>query len=194
MLATKITNHTAQAQARLMYQYQGQPRIEGLLKAFVDQIQDLEDVIFSLDDGQSVLGSIGKQLDGIGQIVGIERNGLDDTSYLLFILGKIGENTSDTTITKVHDIYALLLNSNIVQVQDLPPAEVGLSGGGSIDPSLSAIVHALIQGSLGAGIDLGFLVTFDPEEAFAFDGSAGTALGFGDVNDPLAGGEFAQVI
>jgi hypothetical protein len=194
MLATKITTHVQDALARFMQQYKGRPRFAAYVSALVDQIQDLENAYFDLDFGRSVYGSVGVQLDLLGTLVGISRNGLPDSEYILFILGKIGEDTSDTTIDKVAAVYGILLNSPITQEQDLYPAGVGLATGSDIDQSLVQIVWEMVQNSLGAGIRLEFLEVFDPVDAFAFAGSAGTALGFGDDLNPLTGGKFGRLL
>jgi hypothetical protein len=191
MLAPIIDNHVQQALNRLLQQYKGKPRIAALFTALVNQIQDLEDAVYSLNEGRSVYGSVGEQLDLLGTLVGIRRNGLSDDQYRLFILGKIGENTSDTTSDKIAAIYGILLGGAIVQEQDLYPAGVGLLAGGDIDESLWQTVWSMVQLSLGAGIRLEFLGLYNPENPFSFDEDGD---GFGDALDLDAGGEFGYLI
>lgn len=194
MLTTKITTHVIDCLNRLMEQYKNQPNFAAILTAFVDQIQDLENAIFDLDAGRQLYNAVGVQLDQLGTLVGISRNGLDDAQYLLFILGKIGENFSDGTISRTTAIYQILLNATQAMEQDLYPAGAGFAAGGTIDQSLVGIVWNMVQQSLGAGIRLEFLETFDPNEAFAFDGDPAHTLGWGDATDASVGGKFATLL
>lgn len=192
-MATQITTHVVDALDRLLEQYKGKASIESIITVLGERSQGLEDVTFSLLEGQEIYSAVGVQLDLLGTIVDIARNGLGDDGYRLLILGKIGENSSDGTASKVAQVFAILMNSNLVQEQDLFPAGVGLSGAGEVDDSLLTLVWNLIQASLGAGIRLEFLSCFDEDEAFAFDGPAGTGLGFDDLTDPGLGGMFASL-
>lgn len=194
MLATLITTHVNDAIARLLYQYKDSDRLKYILTAFSEQIQELEQAIFDLDAGRQIYNAEGEQLDLLGEIVGIERNGLEDDQYRLFILGKIGENFTDASIGRTAAVYAVLLGSDIVQEQDLYPAGAGYAAGGTLDDSLVSIVWMMVQRSLGAAIRLEFLELFDEEQGFAFDGPAGTGLGFGDATDAGAGGTFAYLL
>lgn len=192
-MATQITTHVQDALDRLLEQYKGKANIEGIIEVLGERSQGLEDVVFSMIEGQEIYSAIGVQLDLLGTIVDIARNGLNDDAYRLLILGKIGENSSDATASKVAQVFAILMNSDIVQEQDLYPAGVGFSGAGDIDESLLTLVWNLVQASLGAGIRLEFLSCFDEDEAFAFEGPAGTGLGFDDLTDPGFGGMFASL-
>jgi hypothetical protein len=178
----------------MMEQYKNRPNFVALITTFVTQIQNLENAIFSIDYGRSIAGAVGVQLDLLGTIVDEARNGLSDTEYRLFLLGKIGENSSNATADNVSQVLANLLGSNQVQEQDLYPAGVGLLGAGSLDPSLINLVYSLVQGSLAAGVRLEFLETYDPSQAFAFAGLYDDALGFGDYTDTSVGGMFAGLL
>jgi len=131
MLTTKINNHTEAALARLLQQYKGQPQLASLITGFVDQFQDLEDAIYSLDEGRQLAFAYGKQLDGIGELVGIQRNGLSDLEYLIFILGTIAENFSNTTLPTILNIANTIFEPAVLTLKEMFPAEVGIGIGGS---------------------------------------------------------------
>lgn len=195
MIATYIPNHVQLALNRLMAQYRDKPRIAAVITSFVQQLQDLEDATFPLDSGRSIFTAVGVQLDLLGTIVDLPRNGLDDDAYRLFLLGRIAENTSDATIDRVIQVYGLLLNSDIVNEQELYPGAVGLMGASpGVDPVLVPIIRSLVQLTLAAGVRLDFLGIFDETDAFAFAGGGGVALGFGDVTDLSVGGKFATLL
>lgn len=197
MIVTKITTHVTDAQARLLQQYKGKPRIQGLLQALVNQIQDLEDSTFAIDAGRQLINAQGIQLDGIGQIVGINRNGLSDAVYLLFIYGKIGENFSDGTIPALLTIIQNLFRAASLIFQDVYPAGVSVQVLGTpLDPSLYSLAISLVKSSLGAGIKLTFIGGSPTTDVFRFDGPGvvGTLNGFGSTLDPTIGGKFVGII
>jgi len=196
LLATQITNHVQAALNRLLQQYKGQPNLAALITAFVDQIQDLEDAVFSLDAGRQLANAVGAQLDGIGQLVGANRNGLSDAEFLLEILGTIASNTSDTTIAKVAAITYIFFNPDSVILDEIFPAAIGLQlGSPTIDPNLFDIAISLLQNALGAGIGIGYVSTYVQDESFCTLGCPAGGKGFTRVGDPPGtGGIFARVV
>lgn len=194
MLVTQISNHVQAALDRLMQQYKGRPRIQALITALVQQIQDFEDAAFPVDEGRQLAHAEGVQLDGIGAIVGLQRNGLSDAAYLLFLYGKIAENTSDTTIQRILTIVALTFNPEEALLYEYFPAAIGIAMSGvTLDPIYYEIAGAIIQGALGAGIGLAYLEIFDTENAFTV-GPSSTGGGFGDALNPAVGGKLAAII
>jgi hypothetical protein len=222
MLATQITTHVADALARFMQQYAGVPTqyalklisdgstidvtaLGALESVLVDQIQILEDAIFSIDGGRQLFNgtdfpAVGAQLDTIGEVVGIARNGLPDAEYLVFILGTIAENFSDTTRLTITTIATLLFQISTLIYLDLYPAEVALEIPVStpLDPSLFYSVAVAIQNALGGGIGLGFIATYpDTTPTFRFgdlnNPSVGSG-GFGDLTNPALGGGIGNLI
>lgn len=217
MLATRITTHVLDAMNRRMQQYKAVPaqytmalpntggEIETshhgmIIAVLADGIQALEDAIFALDRGRQLFDgttfpAIGSQLDRIGELVGISRNGLPDADYLVFILGTIAKNTSDSTITAVVNIASLLFEVPTIIAFELFPAEMAfqIPDSSPLDSSLFLIVAGIIQSALGAGIGLGFISTFPAVSAFRFSSVGGLPIGggFGDLNDASIGGGFA---
>lgn len=192
-MANKITTHVQDSIERLLEQYRGKPRIEGLLTSFVEQIQDLEDVIHKLPEDLTIATAIGIQLDLIGTIVVQDRLGFSDDIYRSLLQAKIGENVSKSTPEDVMDVVQLLINPTLIHFQEYFPAGYGLAIDKEIDPTLIDFFYERIERVDPAGVRLESLVCFDPDEAFAFDGGPGTALGFGDVTDLNVGGVFAKI-
>lgn len=217
MLATEITTHIADALARMLQQYKAIPpqfnlpitsvpnttipvsRFSSLIVVNADQFQDLENATFSLDAGRQLFNgtiypAVGAQLDGIGELVGISRNGLIDAEYLVFILGTIAENYSDTTIAAVTNVVTLLFQVSTVISLEFFPAEMAfeLPKSSPLQAFLYPIVSNIVQKTLGAGIGLGFLALY-PTLPFQFTYVGGPKVGggFGSTLDPSAGGGFA---
>jgi len=200
MLATNITTHVQDALNRLLEQYKNRPRIAGFYTSFVQQIQDIEDTTFALDSGRqiwdgSTTPAIGAQLDLIGQIVGISRNGLPDSEYILFIFGKIAENFSDDTVEAVLSVIQYLFQAQETLIEEIFPAGLYINVLNPAIPSnLFPLAKSLVQSAMGAGINL-VISTLPTINAFRFAGPGVTASnGFGDVFVPGSGGEFVGLI
>lgn len=197
MLATEINDHVQQALARFIQQYKGRPLTAGLMTAFVDQIQDLEDAIYGLDSERQLANAIGQQLDGLGEIIGIKRNGLDDATYLLFLYGKIAENYSDTTINSIINIINFVFQAQVVLMQEVFPAGLSIQVAGTpLNPALFNIAVALVQAAMGAGILLVFIGGSSTVNIFRFFGPGvdGAINGFGDLFNPGVGGGFVSIL
>lgn len=176
MSVSPISNHVTEALSRLVTQYRGKPFVEGLITGLVTPIQDIENGIQDLDNLRSVFTAQGVQLDGIGSIVGISRDGLSDVEYQIFILGKIGENTSNTTIKAVLHVFTILMGTTATREFELYPAQVAfqaLTSLTGVSSSLYPTIASMVQMSLGAGIGLSFLAIADPANPFTCDAGGG---------------------
>lgn len=204
MLAPQITDHVQAALNRLLQQYKGKPRMEGQLSAFVQQIQDLEDGLYPMGAGRELINSYGQQLDNIGEIIGLKRNGLAYDEYLVLLQGTIAENNSDTTITTLITIIALVFRPQTIFMKTpnspglargTPPPFVAFSVGGQITPvELDPIMEVILQASIAAGVPLSYLSSMPVPKAFAMEGPQPFVGGFGDLGDPSVGGGYASLI
>lgn len=170
-----------------MEQYKDRPRFTGVITAIVQQWQDLEDAIYALDAGRQLWNgssspAIGAQLDGIGLLVGIPRNGLSDQEYLLFIFGKIVEDFSDTTLPTVLTVVGYLFQAKVVTAQEIFPAGMYIAVlEPGIPTNLFQTAKAMVQNALGAGINL-VLAESATVGTFRFNGPGvvGSVNGFGE--------------
>lgn len=177
MLATEITNHVQIALSQFLQQYQGRPRLAALMTALVAQIQDLEDAFYALNAGRQLYegNAVGQQLDGIGELVGLPRNGADDPEYLVLLNGTVAENNSDTTIPTMVNVVDILFSPSLLLSYNLFPAAMGFAvGGATLDPAFFAIAAQIIQNSLGGGITLDFVTQCDATNAFRYCELTGT--------------------
>ncbi len=201
MLATQLTNYVQTALSQLLTQYQGRPRIAGFYTAFADQAQELENAIFSLDAGRQIWNgtttpAVGAQLDGIGEIVGIARNGLSDQEYTLLLFGKISENFSDDTIASIINVTLYVFGAVQILIQEIYPAGIYVVALGATTPtSLFNLVSTLIQNSAGAGIKV-VLAQSPVTNVFRFSGPGvvGSVNGFGSIYTPGSGGVFVGLV
>lgn len=205
MLATRIETHQADAVSRLLEQLRGRPNITGIINALNGPTQVLEDVAFSVCGGRMLVdgSAVGAQLDGIGSIVGLSRNGLDDPTFRLLILGTIAQNNSHADIETILRIVQIVFSATYAMT--ITPESFGHSqhrgaaslaievGSPKLDPSLYTIVLGILRRSIAATVALSYVVTADATSAFALAG-ADTGLGLGDINDASAGGMLASLV
>lgn len=179
----KITTHVEDARKRLLFQYWDKENLKSMLDAyFGNQIQDLEDAIWTLFGRLDLTTASGVQLDGIGRIVGEPREGKDDATYLVHITAKIGVNTSEGDIETVLTIWGIIVQCCDVQLIEAFPAAIMLYLTIPLDSDAFAqVVLDLLQGVVGGGIKVEFIEVYDPDEAFGFDTSGPNTAGFGNL-------------
>lgn len=190
MSVTFITDHIAQAKARLIEQYKGKQRIEGMVSASVEEIQNLEDVFKALNMERGVETAEGTQLDKIGEIVGIERVlGQSDAEYRLEIKAKIVQNLNQGTPEEIIAAAKFFIGATFAWYLEVYPAAVDIFTTTPLDPALAANIRLKLESFLPAGVKLDSLGYYDPDAAFRFD----MAPGFGDTDDSSVGGLLAEV-
>jgi hypothetical protein len=66
---------------RMISQFDKSTNLRELATSWLDRIQEVEDGIWPLLGERGISGATGDRLDGIGQILNLERGGLSDTDY-----------------------------------------------------------------------------------------------------------------
>lgn len=128
MTTPKITTHIADAKARLLSQFKGKPRVEGLIESGAAGYQDIEECFFKMYYERAVNSAVGAQLDIVGEIVGQPRYGWDDDAYRVLIVGKIGANISKGTPEELISIFKMLMKCTRAHYYPYYPAEVYIIG------------------------------------------------------------------
>lgn len=194
MIIEKINDHVEAAKGRLLTQYKQAENLKSILDAFNNQTQDLEDAIYSLFEGTWVENAEGQVLDDFGTIVGQAREGFDDDFYRILIYVKMGENVSQGETERVIDIYKIITQATLCQMQEKFPAGVDLISNGQINPITAEFIYNRIQRVVGAGIRIDNIGLMNADAHFAFLGAPGNVAGFDDLNNPGVGGEFAYFL
>jgi hypothetical protein len=188
-----IPNHVDLALERLLQQFVDKDKVAGVISALTEQIQDLEDTFSDLFTNRTIALAVGQTLDDIGTIVGQPRLGFDDVRYRSLLLAKIGENVSQGDPEAIIQITKLLIGANLVHLQEYYPAGFGLSASEDVPNDLINFFYSRLDRVDPAGVRLEALICFDEADAFAFEGPAGTADGFGDDTAPAVGGMFGKL-
>jgi hypothetical protein len=204
MTYSKMNDLVAQAQARLISQFQNKPKIAGFLSAFSQQVQDLENAVWQLNTERALPIAVGAQLDGLGSIVGIKRLGRDDETYRAAIKGQIGVNTTNATPEDVISNFKFMTNSDFVYLIEYPIADIEIWADndftsetfvGDEPTSLEVIqMYAQLDKILPAGVRCIMIGVFDTEEgSFTLDGQL-ESQGLSDVNFPDVGGTLGKLL
>jgi hypothetical protein len=178
---TANASMVADAIRRLISQFRsgtsGEPinDFEKLVRSYVDELQALDTAATDLLVLTTLDGAEGVQLDGLGQIIGLERNGLDDDLYQSLLRAYIRVNTSAGTIEQINEIVRLATNTSVAdqffRLNEGSPAEFEVQCTGQLGTGLGAIAaEAMYQGK-PAGVH-GVFIYWETTSPFVFDGGA----------------------
>jgi hypothetical protein len=194
MAIVHITDHADRAEGRLVAQYKGKPNMVAAVRIFATELQAAEDALFGLLAGRALASAEGVQLDGLGRLAGIKRDGRDDDTYQLYISVERLLNRSSAGYEELLKIFGLLaapLGLSLVLEEQLPAALVLRTTGGALVPFADFI--NILRKAKAAGVRsiLEFIGTAEAS-AFVFAGGAG--LGFDTLTNPGIGGSFAEAV
>lgn len=197
MSVTPITTHVVDSLNRLLQQYKDKEKIRALVSAHSEQIQVLEDVFQSLNNFRDIENAIGIQLDRLGDILGIDREGLNDDDYRTRLKVKVIQNISNGEPDRLINVYSFLLGATQVQYQEHYPAGVALMANADVISGQESLIYREIQKISPAGVRVDYIGSYDADDAFAFDGSNGVndipgADGFGDLTNASVGGMLGE--
>ena len=205
MLVSKIDTHVADGLTRLLHQYQDTPRVQALVATLVAEAQSLEDALFALDAGRQWANAEGAQLDGLGEIVGMPRNGAGDDAYRGLIAAAVARNNSDGTSAALVRSVAAAFGATAVFSKGAN--SIGASGVGSVvafgvgspttNPDYYGQIETILANTLAASVSLMYLTTFDAGGTFAPKGPQDWVMGCSSLPDEtpyVAGGALASVI
>jgi hypothetical protein len=174
MALARITDHVAQGLALLLDQYKGKPRLAAFISSYLRRVQELDDAAWDTLIKRYIDDAEGAQLDGIGRIVGEQRQGKDDATYRLFILVRIRVNLSFGHADDVIDVLNLVEAADFLLVEYYPASMV-------VDfatmPAIAPVVLiALARMAKGAGVRLQLLYGASEVgvDAFSFCAGSGT--------------------
>lgn len=190
MSSTYISDHIARAKERLIEQYKGKLKIEGVVEAVIAPLQDIEDVLEQLKVERWIDSAIGVQLDKIGVIVGAAREiGQNDEDYRLVIKAQIIMNLNQGTPEEIIAAAKFFIGAAFIWYLEVYPAAVDIFSSTVIPEPNRAKIRAQLKKFLPAGVSLDSFGQFDETNPFIFNGGSG----FGDVNDPGVGGLLADI-
>lgn len=170
-----VTDHTAEALALLIDQYQGLPRLTGLITAITNRIQELEDTNWDVlnkrlldytDANGNPAHAVAQQLDTIGKVVGQGRNGQDDATYLLYIRARIFLNHSSGLPDEVIALMRIVEPATFIY-REYPTAVWILFTEPTVAPPLDLVTIARLCVAAGVQLNLEY-APFADSDAFSY--------------------------
>lgn len=134
MSLTPINDHIQRALDALPQQFKNKVNWEKLINILIAPFQELEDVAQDLLTNRALDTAIGVQLDGIGQIVGLARNGMNDEQYRFALRFKIFINISSGEAETLIRALKYFTDANYIKYDPLYPAGFQMFTDGSVIP------------------------------------------------------------
>ena len=200
-MITQITDHTDQAQERMVKRFKDKERIDKIIKIRVDRIQLLENILIRLLGERALSTAVGVQLDGIGELYGEsgDRNNRTDEEYRAFLKvlpAKLRDAGQHEVLIQA---YANLTNAIRIEHEYFYPRALALHAVLADVDSLTneSDINSQMQAirAQGVRLDLG---TIQESENFLFSSSTNGDVpmnsGFSSLADGSDGGKFYKLI
>jgi hypothetical protein len=192
------TTYVEDGQGRLINQFRDLPNWNAWLASYLQQVQETEDALFELLLNRSIDTSVGEQLDGIGEILKLERGGLSDDDYRTRLKAQIKILKATGTPDEINDVlFAILPTANTFYIQEFPPASFNViaSDEFTLDP---VTVAGIIRDMKPAGVKAFLEYTLDDDDnTFTFasgdTAEASTVQGFSN-DSGTSGGVYSDAV
>lgn len=116
-----IPDHVERALEDLPSYMQGKPRLALLITPVLQQVQRLEDAVWSAIEDRMLDSSQGDQLDQYGRLVQEPRAGLPDILYRRAIEARVIANRSSGAVDELVKIVQILTSATQVRFISCPP-------------------------------------------------------------------------
>lgn len=151
--------------------------IEKLVDSYANELQAIDTAATQLLVLITVDSAVGVQLDGLGQIIGVDRNGLTDEQYRSLLRSYIRVNSSGGTIEQLNEIIRLATNTTeadqaFVLIEGLI-AEFKIEFQQTLANGLGPIAADAMYAGKAAGVH-GVFEYHETTPIFAFDGDGGS--------------------
>lgn len=150
--------------SRIAHQFTDKPNFLALLDGLTEELQEVEDTLFSMLDLHQIETAVTGTLEAIGNILNEPRDGQSDADYKLSLAFKIFTNTSGGTISDIVTATKVLTAGTQVEISETFPAAVELTTDGI---NVDAATEARLQKLVAATVELTLISTLG-EDAFVF--------------------------
>jgi hypothetical protein len=167
---------------RLLTQFRASPRLQGLVKAFLEEFQDLEDTALAIIEQRDIDAAVGTQLDRIGEILVWPRDGQSDVDYRVSLKGRVIALRASGTLPEIIALIDLLYPTTTINLAELYPAKLMVdwlwppldnAGAKRFGRFLDAAT------AVGVGVYL-YYWTASPSQMFQFDGPTPGEIAYGE--------------
>lgn len=166
--------HAAEAISHLIQFFREGPRNQAVLTAVMEQVQEVEDVLWYLKSAFDVNTAVGEQLEFLGRRVGEGRQDRTDDEYRAAIRVRILVNMSEGTLPELLAICVGINPTGTYIARELYPAALSIEAD-TFDATSLAAAYRLLRAAKTCGVRLNLI-------------SGGDDASIGDTDaDPLGG-------
>jgi hypothetical protein len=171
----------------------------GVLRAMVEQVQELEVVWYDILTKVNINEGVGDQLDLVGAWLGVPRYGLSDATYRVRLRVEILVRNSYGTMNDLLGIMvaALALETGVtVTLEEPSPATALATIIGTVPAGTSELILGFLNRARALGVKLFLQNIFDNPFTLADTGAEelDTTHGWGDDGNPATGGKLSGVV
>lgn len=179
--------HRDRGLSRLLEQFKDKPIIDAFIRTWLEEFDEIEDVLVELLLQKAIATAEGFQLDILGEILGRRRQGvLNDADYRTLLTIQIDINNSKGQAATILKVWNFLTGSTDSNLTEHFPAQIELftNAGPPTAETLQAIGKVL-------AVTVAADFIFGNEPAFRFDGPS-TGGGYSSVHSPSSGGRYVS--
>lgn len=189
-----IPDHVDLACARLLSQVREKDSHRGLIASFVTPTQDTENTLQAVRVLRDLDTATGAQLDEIGRLVGVQREGRADLVYRDRVRVQILINRSSGEAETLRQIVAYTLpTATAIHVTDTGNASATITTEGVVHTSAPLSLAVLLRDAKAAGVRV-ILHYQLSDDTLAFTFATGPGLGFSATGSPATGGRLVGAI
>jgi hypothetical protein len=174
-----VDDHSDEATALLLEQFHDLPLIDGMVRSYINRIQELEDQIWQILLATDLDVAVGAQLDGLGDIVGEPRRARSNDAYRAAIRVRIMINRCDgkhATMLRILTTY-LGIASGAGTVELREPAAAALALNVYTVPESFADLSVIANTIKPAGVNLDARAETSLSRPYRFGWSGGAVAG-----------------
>lgn len=171
------------------------PKIHNIIEALVKQLQIAEDTLNDMYIFTYIETAFGKQLDEIGDIVGIDRTSIDDDVYRSDIIFQIYINTSNGEPETLISVYRDIIDAVSVSYSEIHPAGVILNAISTQIPPPD--IQTKMESISPSGVKLYLTYSLIGDDSFGFseeNGTPTTGLGFSEDGYPAGDSNAGRIV
>ncbi len=170
------TEHVERGLSRLIEQFKNKPRIEALLRSYLDEVQLLSDAIWSVIVERLVDDAVGYQLTVLSRLVGENVRLDDDERQRVLVRARVAVNRSHGNGNDILTVAELLLGDASFALTEHFPGAMVLT----IEDAIAftpALEQRMLEEAAAGGVRIDVHFSADePEDWFRF----GTGPGWGE--------------
>ena len=159
----------------LLSYWTDKPNAIGLLRSFLEAFENPLDLLFEILNGVSLFDAEGAQLDLIGKLWQVDRQGMSDENYREALYSRITQNIADSTPEKVIEVLKVASSATEVKLFEHYPGNVHVGMNVALIESLKELGDSITA----AGVS--FNARFEPTHDNV-SGTRPTAFEFRDFN------------